>query len=127
MVSSKNLIFTTGGFFDCTRYLSSGVMLSNFKGRVFIKVLNLFISPYFSLIGNLGNSNLSLVSSITPECCPKAYLNPKLFIKFLNSELYSPNGYEKKSEFLPNFSSKILIDFKMSFSITSLLSSTRYS
>ena len=40
----------------------------------FIIDLNLLISPYFSLIGNLGNSNLSLLISITPECCPKANL-----------------------------------------------------
>ena len=38
------------------------------NGKVCIKVLNLFISPYFSLIGNLGSSHKSLVSSITPEC-----------------------------------------------------------
>ena len=39
-----------------------------FKGSVFIKVENLLISPYFSFIGNLGNSHKSFVSSITPEC-----------------------------------------------------------
>ena len=33
-----------------------------------IKNLNLLRSPYFSFIGNLGNSNLSLFISITPEC-----------------------------------------------------------
>ena len=32
------------------------------------KDLNLDISPYFSLIGNLGSSHKSFVSSITPEC-----------------------------------------------------------
>ena len=37
-------------------------------GNNLIKNSNLFKSPYFSFIGNLGNSNLSLLTSITPEC-----------------------------------------------------------
>ena len=40
--------------------------------------LNLFNSPYFSFIGNLGSSRKSLVGSITPECCPKAKLKFKI-------------------------------------------------
>ena len=62
------------------------------KGRVLVIDLNLLISPYFSLMGNLGSSKKFLVSSITPECCPNAYLKPRDEIIFLNSMLYSPNG-----------------------------------
>ena len=32
------------------------------------------LPEYFSFMGNLGSSNLSLLTSITPECCPKATL-----------------------------------------------------
>ena len=55
-IDSKKLISTVGGFLDCKRYLSSGIILLYLKGKVLIKVLNLFTSPYFSLIGNRGNS-----------------------------------------------------------------------
>ena len=61
------------------------------RGNNLTRDSNLFKSPYFSLIGNLGNSNLSLLKSITPECCPKAYLNFNL-IYFFCSKLYSPKG-----------------------------------
>ena len=42
--------------------LSSGVSIP----------VNLIISPYFSFIGNLGNSYLSLFKSIKPECWQNA-------------------------------------------------------
>ena len=61
------------------------------KGRVFNKVLNLEISPYFSFIGNLGSSRSFFVSSITPECCPKAYLKFNSLTIFLIHS-YSPKG-----------------------------------
>jgi len=49
--------------------------------------LNLFNSPYFSFIGNLGSSRKSLVISITPE---NRYIKgnenpPKIKIKFFNN------------------------------------------
>ena len=37
-------------------YLSSGIILLYCKGNKSIKNANLFKSPYFSLIGNLGSS-----------------------------------------------------------------------
>ena len=56
--------------------------------------LNLFNSPYFSFIGNLGNSRKSLLESITPECCPKANSKFKSVTIFFKTVLYSPKGYE---------------------------------
>jgi len=55
--------------------LSSGSIFLYCSGNNLTRNSNLFKSPYFSLIGNLGNSSLSLLKSITPECCPKAYVN----------------------------------------------------
>ena len=92
-----------------------------------IKNLNLFKSPYFSLIGNLGSSKKSFVLSITPECWPKAYLKPNDLIISLNAKLYSPKGYEKNTVLFPNFFLKILMDFKISSLITTGLSSIKYS
>ena len=68
----------------------------------------------FVYIGNLGNSNLSLVLSITPECCPNPYLKFSL-IKFFCSKEYSPKGYEKKIGLYPKFLLKISIDFFISY------------
>ena len=76
-------------------YLSSGSKDLYWSGLRLIKNLNLSRSPYFSLIGNLGNSWGSLLISITPECWPKAK-SKFLEIKSLIVLLYSPNGYEKK-------------------------------
>ena len=56
--------------------------------------LNLFKSPYFSFIGNLGNSRKSLLESITPECWPKANLKFRSVTIFFKTVLYSPKGYE---------------------------------
>ena len=51
--------------------------------------------------------------SITPECCPKAYL--KFFlIKFFCCKEYSPKGYEKKIGLYPKFVLKISIDLLIS-------------
>jgi hypothetical protein len=55
-------------------YLSLGIILLYCKGKKLTKRSNLLRSPYFSFIGNLGSSYLSLFKSITPECCPKANL-----------------------------------------------------
>ena len=52
----NEIIFTSGGFFSCKRYFSLGKILLYLKGKVLVKEVNLFISPYFSLIGYLGNS-----------------------------------------------------------------------
>ena len=41
---------------------------------------------------NYCNSNEFLVSATTPECWPKAYLNPKSLTMVLKLLLYSPNG-----------------------------------
>ena len=57
-----------GGFSWLDNNFSSGVNFLYCIGKRLIKKLNLSKSPYFSLIGNLGNSNLSLFKSITPEC-----------------------------------------------------------
>ncbi|SVB64052.1 uncharacterized protein METZ01_LOCUS216906 [marine metagenome] len=62
-----------GGLFVLVINLSSGSIFLYCRGNNLTKDSNLFKSPYFSLIGNLGNSNLSLLKSMTPECCPKAY------------------------------------------------------
>ena len=89
---SKNSMITFGGFVELLIYFSSGSNFLYLNGKVFNNVENLLISPYFSFMGNRGSSNKFLVSSITPECCPKAYLNPKSIIMFLSSMLNSPNG-----------------------------------
>ena len=92
VVFSKNSILTSGGFVDKFKYFSAGNIFLYFKGKVFVKVLKRFRSPYFSLIGNLGSSKRSFVSSMTPECWPKAYLKFNSLIILLNSKLYSPKG-----------------------------------
>ena len=46
---------------------SSGKIFLYLKGKVLVIVVNLLCSPYFSLIGNLGSSNLSLFISIIPN------------------------------------------------------------
>ena len=84
-------MFTSGGLFFACISLFLGFKFLNCKGKSLTKKSNLFKSPYFSFIGNLGNSNLSLLKSITPECWPNAYLNIFL-IYVLCSRLYSPNG-----------------------------------
>ena len=48
-------MFTFGGLFH-HMYLFSGFIDLKGKGKVFKIVLNLSVSPYFSLIGNLGIS-----------------------------------------------------------------------
>ena len=83
-----------GGLLFCSIYLSLGIILLYSSGDKFNKKLNLFKSPYFSLIGNLANSYLFLLISINPECWPNAKSN-LLEIYFCCSRLYSPNGYEK--------------------------------
>ena len=75
-------------------YRFSGVIFSKGKGKVWIIDLNLFNSPYFSFIGNLGNSRKFLLGSITPECCPKANLKFNSVTIFFKTLLYSPKGYE---------------------------------
>ena len=71
--SLKNSTIVSGGFLFFKIYLSSGKIFLYSNGNKFIKKLNLSKSPYFSLIGNLASSYLSLLISINPECCP----NPK--------------------------------------------------
>ena len=56
------------------------------KGLNTYNVLNLFISPYFSCIGNLGCSKGFFVLSTTPECWPKAKTKLRFFTIFLNNE-----------------------------------------
>ena len=70
--SLKNSTEKFGGLFALVKYLSVGRSSLYSNGYKLIKNLNLFKSPYFSLIGKRGNSNLSLFKSITPECWPKA-------------------------------------------------------
>ena len=85
-----------GGLLFLRIYLSFGVIFLYSRGYKFIIKLNLSKSPYFSLIGNLGSSYLSLFISITPEFCPNAkskFLEMYSFCFKLNS----PNGYEKYS------------------------------
>ena len=72
-------------------YLFSGITFLYSKGNKSILNSNLFKSPYFSLIGNLGNSYGFLLTSITPECWPKPYLKNYL-INDVCSRLNSPNG-----------------------------------
>ena len=64
IISLANIFFHNGKIF----FIQDR---AGYNGNVFKIVLNLFTSPYFSFIGNLGNSNLFLVLSITPECWPK--------------------------------------------------------
>ena len=91
MCSSKNVTKNLGGLLLFVKYFSSGFKILYCNGLRLIKNSNLFRSPYFSLIGNLGSSWLSLLLSITPECWPKEnskFLEMYSFIR----ELYSPNG-----------------------------------
>ena len=85
-----------GGLLFCNINLSSGIIFLYSSGYRLNKKLNLFKSPYFSLIGNLANSYLFLLISINPECCPNAKSN-LLEMYFCCSRLYSPNGYEKNT------------------------------
>ena len=85
-------IITFGGLLLLSIYLSIGNIALYLKGNVNSNFLNLSTFPYFSFIGNLGNSNKSFVSSATPECWPNAYLKFKSSTIFLNSKLYSPKG-----------------------------------
>ena len=48
-------MINSGGLFEVI-YLSSGEIFLYCNGKRLIKKLNLFKSPYFSLIGNRGNS-----------------------------------------------------------------------
>ena len=66
--SLKNITLKLGGLFSIVNFFSRGSNCSYSRGNEFIIELNLFNCPYFSLIGNLGSSNLSLFKSITPEC-----------------------------------------------------------
>ena len=66
-----------GGFSFLVRYLFSGVIFLYGKGNVLRIDSNLFSSPYFSFMGNLGNSKKFLDKSIIPECWPKANLKFK--------------------------------------------------
>ena len=92
--SSKKVTKNFGGLLF-VKYFSNGFKALYSNGLRLIKNSNRFSSPYFSLIGNLGSSCWSLLTSITPECCPKE--NSKfLEIYSFMSELYSPKGYEKK-------------------------------
>ena len=88
--SLKNSTENFGGLLLINNF-SSGINFLYCKGWSLIKNSNLFKSPYFSLIGNLGSSYWSLLLSITPECWPKENLK-FLEIYFFIKLLYSPNG-----------------------------------
>ena len=88
--SLKNVIFTSGGFSLISRYLSSGVIFLYGKGNVERIDLNLFNSPYFSLIGNLGNHSHSHEYLIDWED-DKIKYDLETSIKIFKQELgYSP-------------------------------------
>ena len=89
--SSKNSIIMEGGLLDSDKSLSAGKSVLYWIGKSLIINSNLSRSPYFSFIGNLGSSYLSLFKSITPECWPNAKSN-LLEIYFFWSKLYSPKG-----------------------------------
>ena len=65
---SKKNTDNFGGLLLDSKNLSFNVIKLYSSGFNLIRNSNLSKSPYFSLIGNLGNSYLSLFTSITPEC-----------------------------------------------------------